>query len=203
MAESSSPTRSGRRPGRSGTRDRILQVARNQFASKGFDHTTIRSIASESGVDSALVHHYFGTKQRLLVDAIELPIDPATILGALGAAPVDALGETLARTVIGVWDSTHQPAVVAAVRSALTGGEENLVRSFLLEVALKGIAARVDSPTGTGDLRVALVASQMTGLFVTRHLLRIEALRTLSTEQTVQLIAPTLQRYFTGPLEPV
>ncbi|MGF7124248.1 TetR family transcriptional regulator [Rhodococcus sp. BE178] len=203
MAESSSPTRSGRRPGRSGTRDRILQVARNQFASKGFDHTTIRSIASESGVDSALVHHYFGTKQRLLVDAIELPIDPATILGALEAAPVDALGETLARTVIGVWDSTHQPAVVAAVRSALTGGEENLVRSFLLEVALKGIAARVDSPTGTGDLRVALVASQMTGLFVTRHLLRIEALRTLSTEQTVQLIAPTLQRYFTGPLEPV
>lgn len=61
----------------------------------------------------------------------------------------------------------------------------------------------MDSPTGTGDLRVALVASQMTGLFVTRHLLRIEALRTLSTEQTVQLIAPTLQRYFTGLLEPV
>ena len=70
------------------------------------------------------------------------------------------------------------------------------------EVALKGIAARVDSPAGTGDLRVALVASQMTGMFVTRHLLRIDALRALTTERTVRLIAPTLQRYLTGPLEP-
>ncbi|CAM3138718.1 TetR family transcriptional regulator [Prescottella defluvii] len=202
MAEPSASTRTGRRPGRSGTRERILQVARNQFADKGFDHTTIRSIAAESGVDSALVHHYFGTKQRLLVDAIELPLDPATILDALEDAPVDNLGEALARTVIEVWDSAHQTAVVAAVRSALTGTEQSLVRSFLLEVALKGIAARVDTPAGTGDLRVALVASQMTGMFVTRHLLRIDALRALTTERTVRLIAPTLQRYLTGPLEP-
>ncbi|PTR32443.1 TetR family transcriptional regulator [Rhodococcus sp. OK519] len=202
MTDPATPTRPGRRPGHANTRDRILQAARNQFAGKGFDHTTIRSIASEAGVDSALVHHYFGTKRRLLVDAIELPLDPDTVLATLEAAPVDNLGETLARTVIGVWDSVHQPAVVAAVRSALTSGDENLVRSFLLDVALKDIAVRVDSPPGSGLLRVALVASQMTGLFVTRHLLGIDALRALPTERAVRLIAPTLQRYLTGPLDP-
>ncbi|MFC9518292.1 TetR family transcriptional regulator [Nocardiaceae bacterium NPDC056970] len=201
MAEPATPLRPGRRPGQTDTRDRILWAARNQFAAKGFDHTTIRSIASEAGVDSALVHHYFGTKRRLLVDAIELPLDPDTVLAAIAAAPLECLGETLARTVIGVWDSPHEPAVVAAVRSALASGEENLVRSFLLDVALRDVADRVDAPAGTGRLRVALVASQMTGLFVTRHLLGIDALRTLSTERAVSLIAPTLQRYLTGPLD--
>ena len=201
MAEPATPIRPGRRPGQTDTRDRILRAARNQFAAKGFDHTTIRSIASEAGVDSALVHHYFGTKRRLLVDAIELPLDPDRVLAAIAAAPTDRLGETLARTVIGVWDSPHEPAVVAAVRSALTSGDENLVRSFLLDVALKDVADRVDTPAGTGRLRVALVASQMTGLFVTRHLLGIGALRTLPTERAVSLIAPTLQRYLTGPLD--
>ncbi|MCA1006996.1 TetR family transcriptional regulator [Rhodococcus hoagii] len=201
MAEPATPVRPGRRPGQTDTRDRILRAARNQFAAKGFDHTTIRSIASEAGVDSALVHHYFGTKRRLLVDAIELPLDPDRVLAAIAAAPTDRLGETLARTVIGVWDSPHEPAVVAAVRSALTSGDENLVRSFLLDVALKDVADRVDAPAGSGRLRVALVASQMTGLFVTRHLLGIGALRTLPTERAVSLIAPTLQRYLTGPLD--
>ncbi|GAB2642424.1 TetR family transcriptional regulator [Prescottella soli] len=202
MAEpTASPTRSGRRPGPSVTRDRILCAARHQFADKGFDHTTIRSIASEAGVDSALVHHYFGTKQQLLIEAIALPMDPTAILRTFESVPVDRLGEALARTVIGIWDSPHQPAVVAAVRSALTGGREGLLRSFLLEVALRGIVPRVDSPPGTGELRVALVASQMAGLFVTRHLLGIKALGALSTDEAALLVAPTLQRYLTGPLD--
>lgn len=202
MAEPTAPpTRPGRRPGPPVTRDQILRAARHQFADKGFDHTTIRSIASEAGVDSALVHHYFGTKQRLLVEAIALPLDPTSILGTFESVPVDALGEALARTVIGIWDSPHRPAVVAAVRSALTGGRERLLRSFLLEVALRDVVPRVDSPPGTGELRVALVASQMTGLFVTRHLLGVDALGALSTDEAARLVAPTLQRYLTGPLQ--
>lgn len=203
MDRSTAQVRPGRRPGRTDTRGRILRVARNQFAAKGFDHTTIRSIASEAEVDPALVHHYFGTKRRLLVDAIELPLDPDSVLTAVAAAPLDRLGEALARTVIGVWDSPHQPAVVAAVRSVLASGDESLIRSFLLDVALEDLADRVDAPAGSGPLRVALVASQMTGLFVTRHLLGVDALRALATEDVVELIAPTLQRYLTGPLDAV
>ncbi|RVW00500.1 TetR/AcrR family transcriptional regulator [Rhodococcus spongiicola] len=195
------PTRHERRPSSAPTRERILEAARNQFADKGFEHTTVRSIAAAAGVDSALVHHYFGTKQRLLVEAIAVPWDPVSILEPLVAVPVDALGEALARTVIGVWDSAHQAAVVAAARSVLTGGREDLIRSALLDVVLRDIIPRVDSPKGTGELRAALVASQMTGLFLTRHLLRIDALSNLDTEEVTRLIAPTLQRYLTGPLD--
>ena len=61
--------RTGRRPGGAGTRERIAEAARRLFAERGFDRTSVRAVAAEAGVDPALVHHYFGTKQRLVIEA--------------------------------------------------------------------------------------------------------------------------------------
>ncbi len=68
------PDNSRRRPGRpagsSDTRERILSSARELFAHNGIDRTSIRAVAAKAGVDAALVHHYFGTKQQLFAAAI-------------------------------------------------------------------------------------------------------------------------------------
>jgi DNA-binding transcriptional regulator YbjK len=61
--------RTGRRPGRSGTRDAILVAARESFTASGYDQASIRDIARRAGVDPALVHHYFGTKQELFTES--------------------------------------------------------------------------------------------------------------------------------------
>ena len=66
--------RTGRRPGVSGTREAILDAARRAFAEQGYQHATIRGVADLAGVDPALVHHYFGTKQGLFVAAMQLPV---------------------------------------------------------------------------------------------------------------------------------
>ncbi|MFD4977614.1 TetR family transcriptional regulator, partial [Streptomyces sp. NPDC058424] len=42
------------------TRDRILTAAREEFSERGYEKTSVRGIAKTAGVDSALVHHYFG-----------------------------------------------------------------------------------------------------------------------------------------------
>ncbi len=47
--------RTGRRPGASGTRERIASAATRGFAASGFDGASIRSIARQAGVDPALV----------------------------------------------------------------------------------------------------------------------------------------------------
>ena len=65
------PTRGARHPGA------ILAAARTSFADKGFAGTTIRGVAATAGVDAALVHHYFGTKDDLFLAALELPGRPA------------------------------------------------------------------------------------------------------------------------------
>ena len=63
--------RPGRPPGTSDTRERILTNARELFARNGIDKTSIRAVAAAAGVDPALVHHYYGTKQQLFAAANE------------------------------------------------------------------------------------------------------------------------------------
>jgi AcrR family transcriptional regulator len=44
----------------------ILEVAEKLFANKGFDGTSIRDIASEAGVNIAMISYYFKSKENLL-----------------------------------------------------------------------------------------------------------------------------------------
>ena len=67
--------RTGRRTGDSGTREAILGAARKQFGDHGYAGATIRAIAADAGVDPALVHHFFGTKERLFAAAMRLPVN--------------------------------------------------------------------------------------------------------------------------------
>ena len=53
------------------TRESILDAAEDLFSKHGFYGVTIREVAREAGVDTALVHYYFGSK-RALFDAVFL-----------------------------------------------------------------------------------------------------------------------------------
>ena len=192
--------RTGRRPGQSGTRDAILDAARARFAEVGFDKASIRSIAAAAGVDAALVHHYFGTKQDLFGAVIKLPIDPSPILDSIRATPVAELGATLPRLILGAWESPAGDAIVAAFRSVLAGGDPALVRTFILQIALASVRERVDHPAGTGDKRIALVATQMLGLLVARKIIGVEPIASMPIDELANLVAPNLQRYLTGDL---
>ncbi|AFT99953.1 TetR family transcriptional regulator [Nocardia brasiliensis] len=194
------PARSGRRPGQSGAREAILDAARARFAEAGFDKTSIRAVASDAGVDPALVHHYFGTKQELFGAVVQLPVNPEHTLGAVDAAPIDRLGETILRGVLAVWDSPAGAGVVAMVRSIIAGGDTSLARSFILEVVLERVRLRIATPDDDGRLRVALVGSQMIGLLMARKIVGIEPMASAPAEDLITAIAPTLQRYLTGEI---
>ena len=72
--------------------ERILASARELFARNGIRNTSIRAVAAAAGVDSALVHHYFGTKEQLFAAAVRIPIDPMDVIGPLREVPVEELG---------------------------------------------------------------------------------------------------------------
>ena len=82
----------------------------------------------------------------------------------------------------------------------IAGGDTTLLGTFLMHIVLKDIAERVDHPAGSGQLRVNLVASQMSGVLLTRHILKLEPLASTPAEKVVASVAPTLQRYLTGEL---
>jgi hypothetical protein len=157
-------------------------------------------VAAGAGVDSALVHHYFGTKQQLFAAAIQLPIDPMTVLVPLRETPVEELGLRLPSVLLPIWDSEMGAGLIATVRSLLVGNEVNLARSFLQEVIVAEVAPRVDNPPGTGQIRVQFVASQLVGVVMARYILQLEPFASLPAEQIAKTIAPNLQRYLTGDL---
>jgi AcrR family transcriptional regulator len=192
--------RPGRPAGASDTRERILASARELFARNGFDKTSIRAVAAAAGVDSALVHHYYGTKERLFTAAIRIPIDPMTILGPLREAPVEELGYTLPSLLLPLWDSELGAGVIATIRSLLSGADVGLVRSFMREVVIEEIAARVDNPPGSGIIRAEFVASQVAGVLMARYIVELQPFASLPAEQIAETIAPNLQHYLTGEL---
>jgi len=189
----------GRRPGRPDTKAAILAAARERFAAAGFGGTTIRAIATAAGVDAALVHHYFGSKDDLFVAALALPVDPRAVIGAAVAGPAEEAAEKLLRTFLSVWDDPgFQPALLATVRRILEPGGDTLIRDGFLPVVLLPVGEQlgIDQP----DLRMPLVASQVIGLILTRYVIRVEPIASLDTEQLVAIYAPTIQRYLTGEL---
>lgn len=200
MSTKANRRRPGRPAGTSDTRDRILASARELFAHNGIDRTSIRAVAAKAGVDSALVHHYFGTKQQLFAAAIRIPIDPMTVLVPLREVPVGELGYRLPAMLLPIWDSELGAGLIATLRSLLTGAEVSLARSFLQEVVTVEIAARVDNPPGTGVIRAQFVASQLMGVVMARYIVKVEPFASLPAEQIAQTIAPNLQRYLTGEL---
>jgi AcrR family transcriptional regulator len=193
-------TRAGRRPGDSGTRDAILAAAKQAFGSQGYGATSVRAVARTAGVDPSLVLHFFGSKDGLFEAALELPLDPATVVAGLLAGGVDGLGERVVRTFLGVWDATPgQGPMLAMLRSAVSHEDSAaMLRDLLLRVILRPLAlgAGADHP----DLRAALLASQVVGLALTRYVLRFEPVASADADTLAPLLGPTLQRYLTGAL---
>jgi AcrR family transcriptional regulator len=177
----------------------VLAAARAAFAERGFDGATIRGIATAAGVDPALVHHYFGNKDKLFLAAVEAPADPDDLLPeVLAGGPAD-LGRNLLGMFLRVWDGPARPAGLALVRSAV-GSEwtARLLREFLVARVLRRVVGTLDVPQAERDARGALVGSQLIGLVMARYVLKLEPLASASRDELVDAIAPTLQRYLTG-----
>lgn len=192
--------RPGRPAGGSDTRERILASARELFARNGIGNTSIRAVATAAGVDSALVHHYFGTKEKLFAAAVRIPIDPMDIIGPLREIPVEEIGYKLPSMLLPLWDSELGTRFIAALRSIIAGSEVNLFRSFIQDVIAVEVGARVDNPPGSGIVRIQFVASQLVGVVMARYILQLEPFASLPPEQIAKTIAPNLQRYLTGDL---
>lgn len=191
--ESAAPRRTGRRPGTADTRGEIIAAARTIFAEKGFDKATIRGIARAAGVDPALVHHYFETKEGVFVAAMRLPADPSVALPLVLAGPRDQVGERLARFILTLTsDAQRREPVMAMIRTAMSNEQATvMIREFVGEALLGRIATTLDVP----PLRVQAAFAQMFGIVMLRYILEVEPLASVELEELVDLLAPVMQGY--------
>ncbi len=190
--------RTGRRGGDSGTREAILAAARERFAKHGYTDATIRGIAADAGVDPALVHHFYGSKEQLFLAALQVPIDPRRIVDAVvRGGPREEAGQRMIRTFLTVWGSSaSRPALLALLRSAATNEQ---AATMLRQFATSALLARLAEPLGVSRLRLEAVVAQLFGIALLRYVLQVEPMASASDDDLVALVGPFIQRILDEP----
>lgn len=137
-----SPQR-GRRTGGKDTRAQILVAARELFGENGYAATTMRAIAQRAGVDAALIHHHFGSKEALFRAVMQISFDPAAIAAIISGSESTSLGERLCLYFLELWEdaATREP-LLAILRSALTqDAAAETLRQFISTAVVGRVAS--------------------------------------------------------------
>jgi AcrR family transcriptional regulator len=198
---SSAPSgRSGRRRGTTQTRDAIAVAARAQFAELGYDRATFRGIAGAAGVDPALVVHFFGSKEALFRDVMQLPPALGDALAALADGPREQIGRRLAELVIGALENpATRTVLLGRIRSA---SQHPDAAALVRETVSRDIGRLVQAmDADQPEARAVLVGAHIVGLTLVRYVVRVEPLASMPPDEIVALLAPTFQHFLTGPLD--
>jgi AcrR family transcriptional regulator len=199
--DESTPPRRGRRksagPGE-GAREQIVAAAGVEFASNGYDSTSLRAVARRAGVDAALVHHYFSDKADLFAATVAVPLRPDRLAAEILRGPREAIGATIIRTVVTQLDDRSvRDALLAILRTAL--GHEfaaRMLRQFMVREVLGKVVAELDLEDG--ELRATLAASQIVGLLIARYGIRFDALTEAPSDEVVARVGAVVQWYLLG-----
>ncbi|MER7790995.1 TetR family transcriptional regulator [Streptomyces sp. NPDC097640] len=201
------PTRAERRRN---TERRILAAARELFAERGFERTTIRAVASAAQVDPALVMQYFGSKQELFSQAVRISVAGAEDRPRTGGpeALTDSLLASLGMKIGGLPEAS-----LAMLRSMLTHPEAAEAARATLDRQITELAAAMSAgheadheaqdaheahEAHDARLHAALAVATTVGVTIGHQLLGIEDLRRASPEEIAAALRPALQALVTG-----
>ena len=184
------------------SRDTVLSAAKQRFATEGYEKTTLRAIAQDAHVDPSMVLYLFGSKEELFRESLRLIIDPEVLVAALtGAADDDPdIGTRMVRTYLRIWETPDTAASMRAMLQSATSNSDaqDAFRGFMQSYVLTAVSGVL----GGGDearLRAMLAAGTLVGTAMLRYIIQVPPLATLSADEVVKLIAPTVTRYLAAP----
>jgi AcrR family transcriptional regulator len=176
-----------------------VNAAQDEFGELGFEGGTLRGIGRRAGVDPALVHHYFGSKQQLFVASMQLPFDPSELAHVLADGGIHGLGERIIRFAVGVWEQPAGRRVMVGIsRSAVTDPRAADALRSMLESTLLPIIRRLG--VDHAELRASLIWSQIVGVLFGRYIIRVGPLAEADPDDLVQRVGPLLQETLTRPM---
>ena len=99
------PKRPARKPQARGdaTRERLLEVARDEFVRRGFHGTSMRQIASAAGLAVGGIYNHFGSKEEVFAAVLEANHPYRVVIAALQDVKADSLEDFVHETATGIW----------------------------------------------------------------------------------------------------
>ncbi|HJT95052.1 MAG TPA: TetR family transcriptional regulator [Mycobacterium sp.] len=193
--------RRGRRQGEPVSREVVLAAAKNRFASDGYEKTTLRAIARDAHVDPSMVLYLFGSKDELFRESLRLIMDPDALVAALSDGDGD-IGTRMLRAYLSIWETPDTAGSMRAMLQSATSNPDahEAFRGFMQSYVLPAVSEVL----GGGEqarMRAMLAASQLVGMAMLRYVMQVPPMATLSGDEVVRLIAPTVTRYLSAPAE--
>lgn len=172
-------------------RERILDVARGEFAAKGFRATTLRSIAALVGVDVALIAHYYRNKEGLFAATLEFPPGTAGLVAQALTGPSGTQAERLTRAYLGLWEDDATGRQLRSLARSAFGDER---ARLSVEEALLGTVSDPATSLVLDGRRIGFVLAmaQLLGVALQRHLLPGSPTSTLDLEALIARVAPAI-----------
>jgi AcrR family transcriptional regulator len=183
----------GRPRGGSDARDQILKAGRRQFLATGYRGVSLRSIAAEAGVDSALISYHFGSKRGLFAAIMRLNVSPADVVRQSLPGDPAHLPERILANVLAAWDDpvVGAPLISLYCSAGSDPDASRLVRELVEGEVLGVIAEHLGGREAAA--RAGIAGSQISGLIFMRYVLRAEPMATMPVQELVRHAAPALR----------
>jgi len=141
-----------------------------------------------------MVSYYFGSKQRLFRECLNLPLDPAQEVIAQLAQGIDGAGERLLRYGLSLYETRLTgDTMLALMRALITDAQTSQrFRTYFRNDILNQITASFGTDTDLGE-QVEMLVAMMYGLVTMRYAVRLEPLASMPEERLIAEIAPLLQ----------
>lgn len=153
------------------TRRALLSAGRRRFAQDGYASTRVRDIATDAGVNVALINRYFASKEGLFEACLVTARDELSRSGDASDS-FGALLENMARQVAGPVDDERSLTLLLLLRSSGDAGADRIRRNTLRSFAEQMlIAAGWSADDAQGDapmLRAQVALSTVLGIALLR-----------------------------------
>ncbi|MCW2687717.1 MAG: transcriptional regulator [Mycobacterium sp.] len=190
--------RRGRRQGEPVSRDVVLGAAKRRFAKEGYEKTTLRAIARDAHVDPSMVLYLFGSKAELFRESMRLILDPDVLVAAMAGSDGE-IGTRMVRAYLQMWEEPDTAtSMVAMLQSATSNPDAHeAFRAFMQSYVLTAVSAVLGGGK-QARLRAMLAATNLIGTAMLRYIMAVPPLASLSVDEVVRLVAPSVQRYLTA-----
>lgn len=171
MAVTTPSTSGSTRPLESEKAKRIVDAMRESVAARGSAGSTFDHVAREAGVSRGLLHYYFGTKERLLVEVVRRDSDIrlAALAASLGDARtaddfIDAMVRSLEELI------ARDPGFVVLMYELFTLSRRNEEiageLATLCRVARSDLAASLQAKQDEGVVQLGDTADAVAGVLL-------------------------------------
>jgi AcrR family transcriptional regulator len=172
------------------TRAAILTAARDLFTEHGYDNTGLREIGRAAGADSRLISRYFGSKEGLFAEVVDLAYEKSPMMTPEENAQA-------ARALLIAPDRAAEDGLLLTLRSAANPRAAAIMRESIERNYQRRLADELSGPDAVG--RSALLIAICSGVLLTRMVLGHTALNAADTEKLIPYLHAALDAVAVAP----